>query len=58
MPRFAKGGRRLREGSGHRGRAETEVMQPKDVGSHQNVEEARNGFSPRVSRGRLVLLTP
>lgn len=38
--------------------SETEVTHPRNTGSHQNVEEARSGFSPRASRGRMALLTP
>lgn len=33
-------------------------QKPRDGGSHQKLEEARKGFSPRASRGGAALLTP
>ena len=31
---------------------------PRNVSSHQKLEEARNGFPPRASRGSTALPTP
>ena len=33
-------------------------LQPKNASSHQELEEARNGFSPRTSGGNTALLSP
>lgn len=41
-------------------KTETDIgmMWPKNAKSHQKLKEARNGFSPRASRGFTALLKP
>lgn len=48
----------LKKRVGSQGRLEESQEAAKECHSHQNVEEARNRFSPRASRASKALLTP